>query len=341
MKKVSIIVPIYNSEKHLKGMLDSLVNQTYPKEQLEVVLVNDGSTDSSKKICEEYCGKFNNFKLISQKNGGISSARNAGLSIATGEYVTFLDSDDTCNPKYVEIMASGMEQSNVDLFCCGIIENRENVGQTNYGYDQSKIFPITDEESYVDFFNDYWLPVVWNKLYKKSLIKENFAEGISYDEDTVFNLNYLKNVKNIACSKHKLYTYHIRQNEKSLTTLGKNDIFEKSKVTNKYRIDLSREIFQSNKAVYVACKKIIKAIFQEVQNNHNQQMSKEEILAIASKRMQDKDVIRSFSYFTEIAREDAVIEDILANQDVEKLYDCAINGFDNYLTQNEEETLEV
>ena len=104
---------------------------------------------------------------------------------------------------------------------------------------------------------------------------------------------------------------------------------------------MSREIFQSNKAVYVACKKIIKAIFQEVQNNHSQQMSKEEILAIASKRMQDKDVIRSFSYFTEIAKEDSVIEDILANQDVEKLYDCAINGFDNYLTQNEEETLGV
>lgn len=330
MKKVSIIVPIYNSEKYLKDLLDCLVGQTYPREYLEIILVNDGSTDSCEKICNEYCKKFSNFKLMSKQNGGISSARNAGLLASTGEYVTFLDSDDICDINYVKAMVKGLEKAGADLVCCGIIEKIDD--KTNsYGYKKDKIFELTDEESYVDFFNDYWLPVVWNKLYKRDLILKKFEEGISYDEDTIFNLYYLKSVKRIVCIKEKMYTYFIRKNSNSLTSLGKKDIFEKSKITNKYRINLSKQIFKSKKAVYVACRKLIKAIFQEVQINYESKMEKGKILKIASQRLKDKEVKKSFSYFTIIFDQDKVIKDIIERHDLEKLYDCALNGFDKYI----------
>lgn len=330
MKKVSIVVPVYNSEDYLRTMLDCFVCQTYSKDLFEVILVNDGSTDLSEEICKEYCEKNENFKLISQTNKGVSSARNAGLLASTGEYITFLDSDDTFDKKYIELMVKGLEKHNADIVCCGILEKIGDKVNT-YGYDQDKLFPITDEQSYVDFFNDYWLPVVWNKLYKKSLIKELFNTGISYDEDTIFNLYYLKNVKNILCINEKLYCYHIRnKGANSLTTLATKNIFEKSKITNKYRINISREIFESKRAVFVACRKIIKAIFQEVKNNYATNMPKEQILSIASKRLNDEDVVNSFAYFDIIFDCDVVIKDIIENHDLEKLYDCAINGFEKY-----------
>lgn len=330
MKKVSIVVSIYNSEKYLKDMLDCLVNQTYSKEFLEVILVNDGSTDSSRSICEYYCKCYDNFKLVNKQNGGISSARNAGYSVSSGDYITFFDSDDTVDFTYVEKMVEAFETGDSDIVCCGINEKVDNV-INQYGYSKDKTFSIKDEDSYVDFFNDYWLPVVWNKLYKKSLIHVLFDENISYDEDTVFNLYYLKNVKSITCLKEKLYTYFIRSNGNSLTQQGKRNIFEKSKVTNKYRIILSKEIFTGDKAVYVACRKIIKAIFQEVQANFDSGMDKVEILNISKMRLEDEDVVNSFKYFTMIFDQDLVIRDIIINKDLEKLYDCAINGFDKYL----------
>lgn len=330
MENVSIIVSIYNSEKYLKDMLDCLAFQTYPREGLEIILVNDGSTDSSLDICQEYQSRFSNFKIVSKINGGISSARNAGLKVASGKYVTFFDSDDTADLDYVQKMVDAIEKTNCELVCCGIKEKIDDV-INEYGYNEDKTFSIDNENAYVDFFNDYWLPVVWNKMYKKELIDVLFDEGISYDEDTVFNLYYLKKVKKITCIKEKLYTYFIRKNSNSLTQQGKNNIFEKSRITNKYRITLSNEVFKSKRAVYVACRKLIKAIFQEVQYNVNNNLKKDEILKIIELRIEDEEVKKSFSYFTKIFDQDIVIKDIIENKDLEKLYDCAVNGFDKYL----------
>lgn len=335
MEKVSIVVSIYNAEKYLAKMLDSLAMQTYPKQCLEIILVNDGSTDSSPQICEKYCQQYDNFRYVSKQNGGISSARNAGLDVATGKYITFFDSDDVCEPTYVEKMATAMEKTGVGLCCCGINETTKN-NVTSYGYQKNTIFGLEDKDTYVDFFNTYWLPVVWNKMYVKDLITERFDEKISYDEDTVFNLHYLKNVKNIVCLKDPLYHYLIREKSNSLTAQGKKDIFEKSKVTNKYRIELSEQLFNDKKCVYVACRKLIKAIFQEAQTNQNSGMNRQQILDIIKTRLADPEVQKSFSYFTPIFDQDMVIKDIIENNDAEKLLDCATNGFDKYLDNQTE-----
>lgn len=335
MEKVSVVVSIYNSEQYLAKLLDSLAAQSYPQDLLEIILVNDGSTDSSPQICQQYCEKYDNFKYISKPNGGISSARNAGLDAATGKYITFVDSDDICKKDYISKMASAMQQTGAELSCCGIHETTKQK-ITDYGFERNTLFSIQDKQTYVEFFNTYWLPVVWNKLYVKDLITEKFDEKISYDEDTVFNLNYLKNVKNIACIKDPLYYYIIREKSNSLTAQGKKDIFEKSKVTNKYRIELSEQIFGDKKCTYVACRKLIKAIFQEAQANQNANMPKAQILEIINTRLADPEVQKSFSYFTPIFDQDLVIKDILERGDAEKLLSCATNGFEQYLDQQAE-----
>ena len=118
MKKISVIVPIYNTEKYLKRCFDSILSSTY--ENLEVILVDDGSPDNSGKICDEYAARDSRIRVIHKKNGGLSSARNAGLDIATGDYVTFVDSDDyiasDIYEKLVACMIDGVDITKMVMF---------------------------------------------------------------------------------------------------------------------------------------------------------------------------------------------------------------------------------
>lgn len=116
--QVSVIVPVYNVEHYIHRALDSLLNQTYP--HLDIILVDDGSPDKCPQICDEYARKDNRVRVIHKKNGGLSDARNVGLDIATGEYITFLDSDDYILPDTVEKFLRTAHEQNVDVVCCGL-----------------------------------------------------------------------------------------------------------------------------------------------------------------------------------------------------------------------------
>ena len=113
MKKVSIIIPAYNAEKTIKKCLNSVCNQTY--ENIEIIIVNDGSTDNSLDICEEYEKKDDRIIIISKENGGLSDARNKGIDIAKGKYITFIDSDDYVDLEFISIMVSNIEKNNSDI----------------------------------------------------------------------------------------------------------------------------------------------------------------------------------------------------------------------------------
>lgn len=188
MKKITVVIPVYNEAPYLRRCLDSLVRQThYP----EVILVNDGSTDKSGEILEEY--RCFGFKIYHQKNKGVSAARNFGLSKVKTEWVTFLDSDD----KMVE----------------DAIEQMERATKTNY-----KIYQFNHLRVYRDgkYRKKYWnrrgvysakVPpkkwaMVWNKLYRTDFLKENkirFKLGLNYGEDEIFNLECLLKEKLIRC----------------------------------------------------------------------------------------------------------------------------------------------
>lgn len=121
---ISIIVPVYNVEKYLNKCIDSIINQTY--KNIEIILVDDGSTDNSGKICDEYLLRDSRIKVIHKNNGGLSSARNEGINISSGEYIGFVDSDDWVEPNMYEEMYKKILYSNADIVDCGYWKEYEN-----------------------------------------------------------------------------------------------------------------------------------------------------------------------------------------------------------------------
>lgn len=176
MKKVSIIIAVYNSSNYLKKCLDSLTSQTLT--DIEIITVNDGSTDNSKEIIEEYAIKDSRIKLLNKKNGGQSSARNLGLSKAIGEYVTFIDSDDYVSPKLCELSYQSAKENNSDIVIYDYyITNGEN----------KKSVKFTCENKLDVTYKEYLFADVcpWNKLYRREFLLENdfkFPEKIIYED---------------------------------------------------------------------------------------------------------------------------------------------------------------
>ena len=175
MAKVSIIVPAYNASSYIRKCLDSLTNQTL--KDIEIIIVNDGSKDDTEKIIKEYMKKCDRIKYFYKENGGQSSARNLGLTYATGEYISFIDSDDYVDYTMIEKMYKEITSKKLDVVLCGI----------NYVYDDrvEKVYPFKEKQKITS--KDYIVtnPSPWNKLYRKSLLDKNkfkFPEGIIYED---------------------------------------------------------------------------------------------------------------------------------------------------------------
>lgn len=197
MKKplISVIVPVYNSEKYLRRCIDSILNQSYSN--LEIILIDDGSTDGCKKIIDEYSKKDSRIIAISQKNSGQSHARNVGLAGATGEYVSFIDSDDEIHEDFIlELFA--VYNNNVDLSVIGMCYRKLDIHKEINTY-LKRLRPRGKKESIQNYtlrlltFDGRMYPVI-NKLFRTSILKENhlsFEEGLNFAEDTEFVLRYL------------------------------------------------------------------------------------------------------------------------------------------------------
>lgn len=193
--KVSIIVPIYNTEKYLSSCIDSITNQTHTN--LEIILVDDGSTDNSGKIADEHARKDKRIKVIHQKNQGQSSARNTGLVKATGNYISFVDSDDEIKKSFIADLLSGFSDNNTSLSVCGIHYKRLKSHSSSDVY----INPLRlrrNKESFKAYIL-YLLAVDGrmyssvNKLYRADIAKKlQFDKSLNFAEDTKFVLDYLK-----------------------------------------------------------------------------------------------------------------------------------------------------
>ena len=259
---ISLIIPIYNSEKYLNGLFSSIRRQTYTK--LEIILIDDGSTDNSKNICKNFENNDARVKYYYKKNSGVSSARNMGLKKATGKYVCFIDSDDVLENEYCEKLLKAIQFNNSDFAFCGI--NEINDSQKNQ-YGGLNIYGNANDPNYfINIFNNFWFPVLWNKIYKRSIVVNNnirFSTSINYDEDTIFNFKYYENCRKINTISDCLYNYYIRNT--GLTQNGLKNVFSKSYKTIFYRYNYPKKKFGENKqAIYISSKKILKAILQEI-----------------------------------------------------------------------------
>lgn len=203
--KISVIVPVYNAEKWLRRCVGSILAQTYT--DFELLLINDGSTDDSGVICDEYAGKNSRIRVFHKPNGGVSSARNLGLDNARGEWITFVDSDDWVELEYLECLLSNVGGAELSI-CDFVIRGSDEVWP-----DKIETGLISKDKLaafYTETYPYCHLTAPWIKLYKKSIIEENnirFKEDISTLEDTIFVLEYLRWVENITCSNRKLYNY--------------------------------------------------------------------------------------------------------------------------------------
>lgn len=214
---ISVIIPIYDSEKYLKKCLDSIVNQTL--QEIEIILINDGSTDNSSKIMKEYSEIDKRIILIDKENGGVSSARNNGLELANGEYITFVDSDDWCELTMLDEMYKIATINSVDFISSGyIVESFTGKCIRNITTNKQMIGKNNDNIS--NILSNIELGYSVGKLYKRSILNKNnirFDESISFAEDAIFIREYILNINSIAEVGEANYHY-VRANMESLST---------------------------------------------------------------------------------------------------------------------------
>ena len=210
MKKthlLSVIVPVYNVEAFLERCVDSILKQTY--DYLEVILVDDGSPDGSGAICDQYVTKDSRVRCIHKENGGLSSARNAGLEIATGEYITFVDSDDWIEPDAYEHLLSLMEKHDVQLVCGGNYDVYSKTEDQKLGVCPKKEEKISAEEMVGRMFMiDGCDSSVCDKIFHRSLL-ENFQFPLGKtSEDTAVTYKIVLKAKQVALTEKPFYYYY-------------------------------------------------------------------------------------------------------------------------------------
>ena len=230
---ISIIIPIYNSEKYIKRCIDSIINQSY--KNIEIILIDDGSTDNSRNICEKYSSIDSRFKILSKKNGGVSSARNVGVKNAKGEYIMFVDADDWLEKDAIITLYNTLKEHNVDIvrgnFYCNNDKRNFKIEIQNK-YENIKI-KKNDKKLKIEIINDLLLgklkAFVWLLLIKKEIIVSNkilFNTNISFMEDLIFYIRLIS-IDNISfyMLDKDIYCYYFNNNSASKSK-SQNKIIE-------------------------------------------------------------------------------------------------------------------
>lgn len=249
---ISVIVPVYNLEKYLARCLDSLLCQTY--KNIEIVVINDGSADNSKSIIDEYALKYNNIIAIHCENGGVSSARNKGIDNATGDFIGFVDGDDTVEPNMFEILASNATRCNADISHCGYKQIKPN-GEEVLFYGTDKIVEQNNEKGLFDLINgEYIEPGLCNKIFRRELFENlRFDTNLKNNEDLLLNVQLFNKAQLSVFEDKALYNYLLRENSASTSAVNQNQINNPLTVSSKIY-----EMFKNNIGLKdVAFKKLI------------------------------------------------------------------------------------
>ena len=205
---ISVIIPVYNVEKYLEKCINSVLSQTY--RDLEIILVDDESTDKSGEICDKYKSIDNRIKVIHKKNGGLSDARNCGLDIANGEYIAFLDSDDWINKDLYKILYETLIKYNADMSICKFKKVYNEDEKLNF--ESSKLISYTNIDALKELYeqNSTQMIVAWNKLYKRNLFEKNRYPYGKIHEDEFLTPILLNECKKIVYIDKELVYYRQR-----------------------------------------------------------------------------------------------------------------------------------
>lgn len=222
---ISVIVPVYKVEQYLNQCVQSIVDQTYSK--LEIILVDDGSPDKCPEICDEWARKDSRIKVIHKENGGLSSARNAGIDVATGDYITFVDSDDYIDEKMYEQLLYGFSDKNVGIVSCGVLYDKN--GEISI-YNKEWIVKSKRVVTYNDFgillLSSKVNYTVWSKIFKRELLDKVRFQLNKLNEDSlfVFDLSFVLEDKKINMVEIPFNGYYYRYTVGSITNNRKKPL---------------------------------------------------------------------------------------------------------------------
>ena len=278
---ISVIVPVYNVEDYLDRCVESIVNQTY--NNLEIILIDDGSPDSCPEMCNEWAEKDSRIIVVHKENGGLSDARNAGLKVATGEYISFIDSDDWININFYEQMYRTIINEKSEIVQC----ERDIVSDCTGEYLKNIIeydsLTVSDEQAISMLIDENkFRQVVWNKLYKRSIIKHCFLKGI-INEDEFWTYKVFGETKRITYINAVMYYYFLREesimrSNYSLKRLdGLKALIERHEFICERYPNLKDK---SNNSVYGSCMYHYQMILKHITDN-NKKTSLKQIKKIA------------------------------------------------------------
>lgn len=263
--KISIIVPIYNQSSTLKNCIESILNQEY--QNIELILVDDGSLDDSFDICTEYAKKDIRVKVLKKENGGVSSARNLGLNLASGEFIQFVDADDFLEKDMCLKMMESRAEKDFDVIVCSYKKHDDNKIKNKVSINLECDILSQFKENFAFLFENALFNPPWNKLYKREKISSFFDEKFSIGEDLLFNLEYFKNCKKIKVINNCLYNY-VNKSENSLNKSYDESLLNKQiylyKSVKKFCEDNFQDTFLEGsidrvflKEIYYLLKKIV------------------------------------------------------------------------------------
>lgn len=215
---ISVVIPIYNVEKYIRRCIDSVLHQEHVT--FEIILVNDGSTDSSGGICDDYVARNSNVKCLHIKNSGPATAKNKGYEIAKGNYVAFIDSDDEIKPNMFCTMLQSGYKHNADIVCCNYIQINEDGSYEHTEHTGKEYVLNQDEALKAILVKDKIYSQCWTKIYKRATMDANHimnTEGLKTDEDFIYNIQAFACSKTVCVVDKPLYIYTHR-----LTSLSKD-----------------------------------------------------------------------------------------------------------------------
>ncbi len=275
MVKFSIIVPVYNVEKYLEDCLDSILNQTY--KDFEVIVVNDGSPDNSQDIIDKYAKKDSRIKSFKKKNGGLSDARNYGVSKAKGEYLVFVDSDDSINDKLLEKVNDAIVDD-IDIVRYQVVKIENN----QRTIEESEIFEKNSgEEAFSKLLKNSWFVTAWSAVYRKEFWiknKFNYAKGKIHEDFGLTPYVYMK-AKLVTSIKYAGYNYFIREN--SIMTVNSREKVIKKNEDCLFHYDRLMEFINKDKDVSLNGKVLFKSYIANA-------------LITRIKSIEDKEIVKDY-----------------------------------------------
>ena len=289
MKKLlSVVVPVYNVGKYLDRCIKSIINQTY--KNLEIILVDDGSVDASGKICDKYAFKDKRINVIHKENEGLSEARNTGIKLSKGDYITFVDSDDYIDERMYEILIHDLEYYDVDIATCDYLRVEDYSKKTEisnevniYGKKEALIKLLRNEE-----YKDY----AWNKIYKKKLF-----DGVLYpkgrvQEDVATTYKLILNANSVSYNKSKLYFYLKRKGSILDTWNSKNELDLYTNALERYQFieKTMGNLLDNNKYFLIVTCDLFDKCYHFLDED---KLSK--IKSIMKKIIREKDIIKTVS----------------------------------------------